>query len=149
MLRDITDAEPDERTTMTTNPFEIALPIADRWRAMVFYREAFGFEALGEPAEDGAPEPLRIRVDDHAVLTLIPADGLAWVLGETRQVARPGTSECLMTRVVPTEADVDALLDRVREAGGEVVNAAERRPWGYDGVCADPDGHLWQVTVQS
>ena len=133
---------------MTTAPFEIALPIADRWRAMVFYRDAFGFEALGEPAEDGVPEPLRLRVNDHAVLTLVPADGLAWVLGETRRVAPPGTSECLLTRSFATEAAADELLDRVREAGGEVVSPAERQPWGYSGTCADPDGHMWQITVE-
>ncbi|MEU3018697.1 MULTISPECIES: VOC family protein [unclassified Nocardiopsis] len=128
--------------------FEIALPIADRRRAMDFYQEAFGFAALGEPAEDGVPEPLRLRVNDHAVLTLIPADGLAWVLGESRRVARPGTNECLMTRTLTTESAVDDLMERVGAAGGEVVTPAERQPWGYSGVCADPDGHLWQVTLE-
>lgn len=45
-----------------------------------------------------------------------------------------------------SEAAVDATLDTVVEAGGQVAKPAERADWGgYSGYFTDPDGHLWEV----
>lgn len=128
-------------------PFTVSLPIADRWRAMVFYRDAFGFAPVGEPTEDGVPEPLQFRLNDQVLLMLIPTGGFGWVVGEGRELAPPGTSECLLHMAVPTEAEVRDVMARVRSAGGEVATEPEHYPWGYSGVCADPDDHLWQIMV--
>lgn len=128
-------------------PLVLSLPIADRWRAMVFYRDAFDFTPVGDPAEDGVPEPLQFQLNDQALLMLIPTGGFGWVVGGGRELAQPGTHECLLSMAVPTEADVAEVLTRVREAGGEVVTEPQAQPWGYSGVCADPDGHLWQIIV--
>ncbi|NKZ01114.1 VOC family protein [Nocardiopsis alborubida] len=125
----------------------ISLPIADRMRAMLFYRDAFGFEPVGEPAEDGVPEPLMFRVDQRTLLALIPAGGLGWVLGDSRRPAPAGTSECLMGVDMATEQEVTDLVERVRGAGGEVLAEPEHKPWGYTALCSDPDGHVWQVGV--
>ena len=129
-------------------PLVVSLPIADRWRSMVFYRDAFGFAPVGEPAEDGVPEPLQFKLNDQALLMLVPTGGFGWVVGEDRRVAPPGTSECLLSMAVPAEGDVADVLERARSAGGEVVTEPQQHPWGYSGVCADLDGHLWQVIVQ-
>lgn len=134
-------------STTTRSP-SVALPIDDRVRAMAFYRQAFGFEPVGEPAEDGVPEPLMFLIDQRTVLLLIPRGGFGWVLGDGRELARPGTSECLLGMAVADEREVDDLVERVRGAGGGVLAEPERKPWGYTALCADPDGHVWQVTVQ-
>ncbi|MEV5710649.1 hypothetical protein [Actinoallomurus sp. NPDC052274] len=42
---------------MSTSPLVIGMPVADRRRSHTFYREALGLEPVGEPAEDGVPEP--------------------------------------------------------------------------------------------
>lgn len=126
--------------------FTIALPIADRHRAATFYRETLGLELVGTPADDGLPEPLLLRLDDEVLLALVPADGLAWVLGE-QPLAAPGVTECLLGVTVDTAADVDGLSDRVRGAGGSVVRAPAAQAWGYTAVCTDPDGHAWQITA--
>jgi uncharacterized glyoxalase superfamily protein PhnB len=126
----------------------IALPIADRRRAMEFYRDAFDLEPVGEPAEDGVPEPLRFRLNDRTLLMLIPSGGFGWVLGDGRQVARPGSHESLLGLALATEDEVDAAFESAVRAGGEVVAAPGPRPWGYEGTCADPDGHLWQLSVE-
>ncbi|WP_017586225.1 VOC family protein [Nocardiopsis ganjiahuensis] len=134
---------------MSTTPPSpsVALPIDDRMRAMVFYRDAFGFEPVGESAEDGVPEPLMFRIDQRTVLLLIPRGGFGWVLGDGRELAPPGTSECLMGMAVATEQEVDDLVARVRDAGGAVLAEPDHQPWGYTALCADPDGHVWQVLV--
>lgn len=135
---------------MSSNPrtLSVALPIDDRVRAMAFYRDAFGFELVGEPAEDGVPEPLMFRTDQGSLLLLVPRGGFGWVLGEGRELARHGTSECLMGMAVATEREVNELVARVRGAGGAVLAEPEHKPWGYTGLCADPDGHVWQVIVE-
>lgn len=125
----------------------LSLPIADRMRAMVFYREVFGFALVGEPAGDGVPEPLQFAIGDRTLLALIPSGGFGWVLGEGREVAPPASHEVLLSRAVATPAAVDGLVERARRAGGAVASEPREQPWGYSGVLADPDGHLWQITV--
>ncbi|GAB3481986.1 VOC family protein [Nocardiopsis coralliicola] len=130
-------------------PFiSIALPVADRAATLRFYREAFGWDPLGEPSEDGIPEPLEFALDARARLTFIPTGGFEWVIGD-RAVAAPGTSECLLTMPLDGEAAVDGLTERIRRAGGTVIAGPERQPWGYTAACADPDGHLWQITTEA
>jgi predicted lactoylglutathione lyase len=119
----------------------LSLPIADRRTSHDFYA-ALGFEAFGEPASDGLPEPLQFAVNEGASLLLIPRGGFGWVIGE-RAVAEPGTCECILS----VDGDVDALFACAREAGAEIVAEPEQQPWGYTGTFADPDGHLWMVVA--
>lgn len=47
---------------------------------------------------------------------------------------------------VPTKEAVDATLREAVAAGGRLVRAGEKAPWGgYRGYFADPDGFLWEV----
>ncbi|MER7455698.1 VOC family protein [Micromonospora sp. NPDC126480] len=128
-------------------PVVISLPIADRAVSYRFYPEALGLTAVGEPAGDGIPEPLQFVVNDGLRLMLIPTGGFGWVTSP-HQVAAPGTSECLLSFNVANESEVDAAVERARAAGAEIRLAPGPQPWGYAGTFADPDGHLWMVTVQ-
>ncbi|MEU3272859.1 VOC family protein [Saccharomonospora sp. NPDC006951] len=129
------------------SPIAISLPIADRKRAMDFYRDVFGFETIGSPTEDGVPEPLSFRLGEGVELSLIPVGGFGWVLGE-REIAKPGVSECLLTATVADDNKVSETIERVRRAGGEVLGEPASRPWGFEATCADLDGHVWQVIAQ-
>ncbi len=42
----------------------VALPVADRRTTFAFYAEGLGFHPLGDPAEDGVPEPLQFALND-------------------------------------------------------------------------------------
>jgi catechol 2,3-dioxygenase-like lactoylglutathione lyase family enzyme len=47
---------------------------------------------------------------------------------------------------VASETDVDTTLTEAVAAGGRLVLAGERAPWGgFRGYFADPDGFLWEV----
>ncbi|MGW0433605.1 VOC family protein [Micromonospora sp. NPDC003197] len=133
--------------SLSVGTLVISLPIADRRRAMAFYRDAFGFDPVGEPAEDGVPEPLQYQLNDRTLLMLIPTGGFGWVLGD-RAVAPTGVSECILSTTVATEREVIEVIERVRRCGGDVVTEPSPQPWGYSGLCADLDGHVWQVTVE-
>ncbi len=119
----------------------IALPVADRVVSHAFYRDALDLAAFGGPSDDGVPEPLQFRLAADLTLMLVPTGGFGWVIGG-RQVASPGTNECVLTLPVP---DVDAVVAKAVAAGAAVVTPPAQQPWGYAGVIADPDGHLWQL----
>lgn len=66
---------------MSHTPVVVSLPIEDRRTSFAFYRDGLGFDAVGEPAEDGVPEPLQFAVNDGLRLMLIPTGGFGWVIG--------------------------------------------------------------------
>jgi hypothetical protein len=51
--------------------------------------------------------------------------------------------------IVPTSAEVDAVMEQAVAAGGSVVKAAAGTQWGYFGYFGDPDGYLWKVASGS
>ncbi|ROO89155.1 hypothetical protein EDD29_6842 [Actinocorallia herbida] len=121
-----------------------ALPIADRGVSYRFYQDVLGWDAPGPPAEDGVPEPLEFAVNAGLRVMLVPTGGFGWVIGD-HEVAEPGRSECVFTLARPTDAEVDALIERARAHGARVIVEPSRLPWGYTGTFADPDGHLWSL----
>lgn len=127
-------------------PVIVSLPIADRSTSYRFYRDGLGFQPIGEPADDGVPEPLQFELNSGARLMLVPAGGFGWVIGN-HEVAPQGQSECVLNLTAESEADVDATVERARGAGAAIITEPGRQPWGYVGVFADPDGHLWMVTA--
>lgn len=58
--------------------------------------------------------------------------------------SRPGVSACNL--VVPTDADVDAALQRALDAGGRLVAGPTEPPYGGRTVTvSDPEGNLWNI----
>ena len=133
----------------------VCLPITERSVSHAFYA-ALGFPAVGEPGDDGLPEPLQFEVGAGFRVMLVPAGGFGWVIGG-RQPAPRGAHECMVVVGLPTSGDVDDLMRRARAAGGGIVYEAADQTWGpagaqertpdaYAGAFTDPDGHLWHVT---
>ncbi|MDQ6687718.1 MAG: VOC family protein [Actinomycetota bacterium] len=129
---------------MSPIPVVVSLPIADRPISFTFFRDGLGFEAVGEPAEDGVPEPLQFELNAGVRVMLVPSGGFGWITGD-HAVAAKGTSECVMTLSTETDEEVDDLLGRARQAGAEIVTEPGQQPWGYAGAFADLDGHIWMV----
>jgi uncharacterized protein len=47
---------------------------------------------------------------------------------------------------VASGAEVDAVMEQAKRAGGTIVKPAHETFWGgYAGYFQDPDGHLWEV----
>lgn len=131
---------------MTPYSTVIGLPIADRRTSRDFYRDVLGLAAFGEPADDGVPEPLQLALSDTVIVMLVPTGGFGWAIGG-RPVAPAGQHECVFTVAVASDSEVDAMVERARSAGAEIVTEAAQQPWGYAGTFADPDGHLWSASV--
>ena len=126
--------------------FAVALPVADRRVAHDFYRAAFGLETVGEPEDDGLPEPLQFVLGAGAVLVLVPRGGFGWVAAGN-DVAEAGTRECLLSQLVPSATDVDRVTETARAAGATVRVEPGDPGWGYSSTLADPDGHLWLIQI--
>jgi predicted lactoylglutathione lyase len=133
---------------MSHSPVVVSLPIADRRTSFAFYCDGLGFDAIGEPAEDGVPEPLQFALNEGIRLMLVPRTGFSWVIGD-QEIAGPGHSECVLSLGTVTDAEVDELVKRAHEAGARVLTEPGQQPWGYAGTFADPDGHVWMVRSES
>ena len=129
---------------MNDAPLIVALPTDDRQVAYAFYKDGLGFEPIGEPVDDGVPEPLQFVLNDGARLMFIPTGGFGWVTGD-HETAAPGTSEVLLSRSAGTPDEVDATIEQARVAGARIVSEPQQQPWGYTATFADPDHHLWEV----
>jgi uncharacterized protein len=129
---------------MYNTPVVVSLPTADRRTSFTFYRDGLGFAALGEPGEDGIPEPLQFSLNDGVRVMLIPTGGFDRITGD-HQVAPGGTSECVLVLATGTDEGVDEVIQRAQVAGADVITPPGQQPWGYAGAFADPDGHIWMV----
>lgn len=116
----------------------ITLGVSDLERAAQFY------EALGWA---------RVKTDDEGivafdllsqVLGLYPLAKLAEDTGISE--AELGTGAITLSHNVGDRATVDALMERAKSAGAEIVKPAHAVFWGgYGGYFRDPDGHVWEV----
>ena len=119
----------------------ITLGVDDMPRAIRFYRDGLGFDTS---ATDDA-EVAFFRTDG-ARLSLYPRERLAADVSPELSPERSGFSATTLAHVARSREEVDAILDRAKQAGGTVLKPAQEVFWGgYSGYFTDPDGHLWEV----
>lgn len=118
----------------------VTLPVADRARSRAFYVDGLGWE----PLFDGI-DVLMFRVGERLVLSLWDEAGFEAEVGPVRR--GEGHPPVTLAHNVATEAEVDVVVGRAREAGGEVREPRHREWGGYSGYVFDPDGVPWEVAV--
>ena len=122
----------DQRVTLIT------LAVAYVAKARAFY-ERLGWVAHPTLSQDS----IAFFQLNHLALALYGAKDLAADTGLT--APRPGGMTLAIN--VRTEAEVEATLTEAVAAGGTLLKAAEKKPWGgVVGYFADPDGHPWEIT---
>lgn len=51
-----------------------------------------------------------------------------------------------LAHVMPSEEEVDRLMDQVLSAGAKLIKKPQKVFWGgYSGYFADPDNYLWEI----
>jgi catechol 2,3-dioxygenase-like lactoylglutathione lyase family enzyme len=115
----------------------ITLGIQDLGRSKAFYGDGFGWRPLFENDE----------------IAFYQMNG--FVLGTWLQAAmetdchRPGLlrpGAFTLAHNVPSQAEVQPLLDRLADAGGTILRRGDAPPHGgFRGYVADPDDHLWEI----
>ena len=115
----------------------ITLGVADLARARGFY-EAIGWTTGAEPADD---------------VVFFQAGGMVLALWDRARLAQDsgvsdpgGWGGVTLAHNVGSPAEVDAVIEEVRAAGGDVVREPGDTFWGgYSGAFIDPEGHPWEV----
>ena len=116
----------------------VTLGVRDLARSRAFYR------ALGWQESAGSKEAVAFFQVGNIAFALFGRDDLAADAGVA--AAGQGFAGFTLAHNVPSEGDVDATLQEAVAAGGALVAAGNRAPWGgFRGYFADPDGFLWEV----
>ena len=115
----------------------ITLGVRDLARARRFY-EALGWETGAEPGDD----VVFFQAGDMIVALWDRAR-----LAEDSGVADAGASGGFaLAHNVRTSAEVDAIAEEARVAGGTITREPGETFWGgYSAAFTDPDGHPWEV----
>ena len=115
----------------------ITLGVRDLPRARRFY-EALGWTTGAAPADDVA---------------FFQAGGMVLALWGREQLAEDsgvpdagGWGGVTLAHNVRSPAEVDAVTEEVRAAGGTIVREPAETSWGgYSSAFVDPEGHPWEV----
>jgi uncharacterized protein len=123
----------------------ITLGVDDLERAVAFYRDGLGLATdgiIGQEFEYGAVA--FFNLSGGLKLALWPRTSIAHDAGIP--VQPPSATDATIAHNVNSKQEVDALMDEVRRAGGNIVKpAADTFYGGYAGYFQDPDGHLWEA----
>ncbi|MDP2334699.1 MAG: VOC family protein [Reyranella sp.] len=115
----------------------IALGIADLARSKRFYGEGFGWVPVFE-----TPGIVFYQMNG-LMLGLWPTPDLEADM-QRPALTRPGAFS--LAHNVPTQAEVQPLLDRLAAVGGRMLRPADAPPHGgFRGYVADPDDHAWEI----
>ncbi len=121
----------------------ITLGVTDIKRSLVF------FKTLGFATSKSEKDQLDIVwfKNQGSILALYPLDALAVDISlENPPKREKGFSGMTLAINVKHKDEVDALLHRAKEAGGEILKPAEQVFWGgYSGYFSDPDGYVFEV----
>ncbi len=121
------------------------ITVADADAALDFYQRAFGFErGFTMPGADGRTVHASMTYQGTTLLMFSPEG--AWGNDTMRTPAHSGAEPPFNFYVYCP--DVDALTDRARNAGAEVLSEPEEMFWG-DRMASlrDPDGYLWSFAT--
>ena len=118
----------------------ITLGVADVGRARQFY------EAMGWSMDGGVD-------DDTDHVAFFQAGGMIVALWGRAKLASDSVVEdsggwggVTLAYNVRSPAEVDAVIEEARAAGGRIGRPGAETFWGgYSGVFIDPDGHPWEV----
>lgn len=116
----------------------ITLGVSDLERSRRFYK------ALGWKESSGSQAEVAFFQAGCIAFSLFGREPLA----EDANVSSVGSgfSAFSLAHNVASEKEVESTLQEAVAAGGRLVRAGEKAPWGgFRGYFADPDGFLWEI----
>ena len=120
----------------------ITLGVSDMSRSLKFYRDWLGFKTS---IKEDNPDIVFFS-NNGTKLALYPGDGLAEDINKNNPPQGEGFSGITLAYNAKTRAEVDEIIKKIKETGGEVVKEPQEVFWGgYSGYFSDPDGYYWEV----
>lgn len=115
----------------------ITLGVADLARSRRFYAEGFGWTPVFENGEIVFYQMNGLVLGTWGKADL--ADDM-----QRKNTDSPGNYA--LAHNVPSQGDVQPLLDRLAAHGGTILRDGDAPPHGgFRGYIADPDGHAWEI----
>ena len=125
----------------------VTLGVEDLQKSLNFYRDGLGFATdgiVGEQFEYGAV--VFFQLQGGLRLALWPRKSIAHDTG--LPVGPRSPTELILAHNVRTKDEVDTVMAQVKAAGATIVKPAHETFYGgYSGYFQDPDGHVWEVTL--
>lgn len=116
----------------------ITLGVRDFATSVKFYEEGLGFPRMESPPD------VAFFTLNGTWLGLYGRKALAE--DATVSAEGHGFESFTLAHNVPSEEEVDAVVDQAVAAGATLVKEPQKVFWGgYSGYFKDPDGHLWEV----
>jgi catechol 2,3-dioxygenase-like lactoylglutathione lyase family enzyme len=117
----------------------VTLGVADLQRAVAFYENALGWKAEASP-------PGVVFFDLNGfVFALWPHTDMAHDLGVAAETL-PAYRGSALAYNARSEAEVDAVFDRLKAHGANILKPPHKTFWGgYSGYFCDPDSHVWEI----
>ncbi len=123
----------------------LTIGVDDLDRALRFYRDGLGLSTegvIGEELEFGAVAFFDLQ--SGLRLALWPRASISRDTGI--QAGAPSATEFTIGHNVSSKEEVDAVMRQAKDAGADIVKAAQDTFWGgYAGYFQDPDRHLWEI----
>ena len=123
----------------------ITVGVDDLERSLRFYRDGLGLKTdgvIGQEYEHGAVAFFDLQ--PGLKLAIWPRKSLSHDSG--LPLNAPSATEFTLGHNVASKADVDAVMEEAKQAGGAIGKPAQDTFWGgYAGYFQDPDQHLWEV----
>lgn len=131
-------------TAMDITVASCFIAVDDHDKALAFYRDALGMEVRNDVGFEGmrwvtVGSPAQPDVD----IVLEPPVGDPNASAKDKQAAAELLAKGLLRAVILRTDDVDAAFERVRAAGGEVLQEPIDQPYGVrDCAFRDPSGNM-------
>jgi len=123
----------------------ITIGVDDLERSLRFYRDGLGMKTdgiIGKEFEHGAVAFFDLEAG--LKLAIWPRKSLSHDSG--LPPGSPNSTEFTLGHNVASKAEVNAVMEQVKNAGAIIAKPAQDTFWGgYAGYFQDPDRHLWEV----
>lgn len=123
----------------------ITIGVDDLEKSLRFYRDGLGLATpgiIGTEFEYGAVAFFDLEA--NLKLAIYPRKNLSKDSG--LPLGNSSATEFSIGHNVSSKTEVDSVMQQARDAGANIVKAAQDTFWGgYAGYFQDPDGHLWEV----
>jgi hypothetical protein len=130
---------------MTPRITVITIGVDDIEISLRFYRDGLGLKTegiIGKEFEHGAVAFFDLQAG--LKLAIWPRKSISHDSGLPLSSASP--TEFTLGHNVSSKAEVNAVMEQVKNAGAVIVKPAQDTFWGgYAGYFQDPDQHLWEV----
>lgn len=116
----------------------VTLGVADIAAATAFY------EKLGLTKSPASQDSVTFFQLAHGVLGLFGRDAL--IEDASASGIWNGNGGITLAFNLPSEEEVDGVIERAKQAGAEILKEPQKAFWGgYHGYFADIDGHVWEI----